>query len=656
VFFADQGRVILALFTLSVLSSTAVAVGPFVLRHLVDEALPTGKVSDLVAPVLLLCAVGVFEAGMLSARMALIARLGALVMIRMQRAVNAHIQRLPFGFFPRSQQGEMMTVLSTDAVNAQNAISATVQAVVCRVSDMAVGIAVVFVLDWQLSLAVLVFAPATLLIVKKGRRQLAALSGYRRELDAALMNQVADTASVSGALHVRLFDRADYEQRRFEAASTDLLTAAGKQGRLTSRVRFMVMTGIALTMTMVVTVGAWLVSSERTTLGTVAALGGALLVSFGPLISAVDLRAELSSAGASLQKVFMLLDQPVDDTRSLPAETDPLPDRTARTALVRPRPVPTTPIQPSMPSMPMRSNMPADGSGATELRLDGVWFSYDLATAGDPPGSDLPGTGAVGAMDMDIGMDIDVDTVGAMGAVGAARDTTLDTSRVGEAPTWTLRGVDLRVAPGTTTAVVGSSGAGKTTVTYLASGMYRPQRGQVTLGGVPLSDIPREQLHATVGVVPQDPHLFHDTIAANLRYGRLAASDDELRAALEAACLGPLLDRLPDGLQTRVGARGYRLSGGERQRLAIARVLLQSPQVLVLDEATSALDAVSEAMVRDALDRLTVGRTCLVIAHRLSTVMGADRIHVMEHGRVVETGTHAELLGVGGTYATLYRG
>jgi ABC-type multidrug transport system fused ATPase/permease subunit len=136
----------------------------------------------------------------------------------------------------------------------------------------------------------------------------------------------------------------------------------------------------------------------------------------------------------------------------------------------------------------------------------------------------------------------------------------------------------------------------------------------------------------------------------------LDASDDELRAALEAASLGPLLARLPEGLDTKVGARGYRLSGGERQRLAIARVLLQSPQVLVLDEATSALDAVSEAAVREALDRLAVGRTCLVIAHRLSTVMGADRIHVMEHGQVVESGTHSELISVGGTYAGLYRG
>ena len=244
-----------------------------------------------------------------------------------------------------------------------------------------------------------------------------------------------------------------------------------------------------------------------------------------------------------------------------------------------------------------------------------MWFSYDLAgTTPQPPvagGSDL-------------------------------------------GPTWTLRGVDLRVPPGTTAAVVGASGAGKTTITYLASGVYRPQRGAVTLGGVPLADLANRS-HTRVGVVAQDPHLFHDTIAANLRYGRLDATDDELRDALEAACLGPLFAKLPDGLDTRVGSRGYRLSGGERQRLAIARVLLQSPDVLVLDEATSALDSVSEAVVRQALDRLAVGRTCLVIAHRLSTVMDADRIYVMAAGQVVEQGTHTQLVTADGAYSALYR-
>ncbi|WP_261554173.1 ABC transporter ATP-binding protein [Frankia tisae] len=604
-FFADQGRVVAALVGLSVLGSAAVAAGPFILRHLIDTSLPTGRVRDLAVPVLLLCAVLVFESTVLSVRMALIARLGGVVSVRIRQTVNAHLQRLPFAFFPRSQQGEVMTVMSSDVLAAQNAISATVQAVICRLADIVVGTVVVFVLDWRLSGAVMVFAPATLVIIRSGRRRLAALSQRQRELDGQLMSQVADTSSVSGALHVRLFDRVDYERERFDAAGAELLAAAREQARLTSRVRFLVNLGIVATMTAVVTLGAWLVSSDRTTLGTVAALGGALLVSFGPLSSAVDLRSELAGAGASFRRIFALLDVPEDEARVLAAGSP------AAVAVPRARAAPAP--------------APASGVGLApvglELMLDDVWFAYDQA---------VPGPAR---------------------AAGAAPHEYPGP----DDPSWNLRGVTLRVAAGTTTAVVGASGAGKSTIAYLASGVHRPQRGRVLLGGVPLDAIPPARLHAAIGVVPQDPHLFHDTIAANLRYGRLDATDDELRAALDAASLSALLDRLPEGLATRVGARGYRLSGGERQRLAIARVLLQSPQVLVLDEATSALDTLSEAAVRSALDRLAVGRTCLVIAHRLSTVIDADRIHVMDHGRVVEDGTHRDLLADGGAYARLYR-
>jgi ABC-type multidrug transport system fused ATPase/permease subunit len=595
-FFADQGRVIAVLVGLSVVGSAAVAAGPFVLRHLVDVSLPTGRVRDLVVPVLLLGALLVFESAVLSLRMALIARLGGVVSVRIRQTVNAHLQRLPFAFFPRSQQGEVMTVMTGDVLAAQNAISATVQAVICRVADIVVGTVVVFVLDWRLSLAVLGFAPATLVIVRSGRRRLAALSRRQRELDGLLMARLADTSSVSGALHVRLFDRVDHERERFDAAGAQLLAASRDQARLTSRIRFLVNLGVVATMTAVVALGAWLVSSGRTTLGTVAALGGALLVSFGPLSSAVDLRAELSGAGASLRRIFALLDVPEDEIRA----------RFDGPALASPR----DPVD-----LPAPGGPPADPG--IDLTLEDVWFAYERAVAGPGP---PPGGGP--------------------GPDDAA---------------WDLRGVTLRVAAGTTTAVVGASGAGKTTIAYLASGVHRPQRGRVLLGGVPLDEIPPARLHAAVGVVPQDPHLFHDTIAANLRYGRLDASDDELRAALDAANLSDLLHRLPEGLATRVGARGYRLSGGERQRLAIARVLLQSPRVLVLDEATSALDTVSEAAVRAALDRLAVGRTCLVIAHRLSTVIDADRIYVLDRGRVVEDGTHHDLLADGGAYARLYR-
>ncbi len=219
----------------------------------------------------------------------------------------------------------------------------------------------------------------------------------------------------------------------------------------------------------------------------------------------------------------------------------------------------------------------------------------------------------------------------------------------------TLHDVTFTVPAGRMVALVGPSGAGKTTISQLVTRMYDPTRGTVRIAGADLRDVTLESLRATVGVVSQEAHLFHDSIAANLRYARPDATDAELEAALRGAHVWDLVAGLPEGLDTVVGDRGYRLSGGERQRLAIARLLLKAPDVVVLDEATAHLDSESEAAVQAALDEALVGRTSIVIAHRLSTVRKADAIVVVDHGRVVETGTHADLLARGGLYADLYR-
>lgn len=219
----------------------------------------------------------------------------------------------------------------------------------------------------------------------------------------------------------------------------------------------------------------------------------------------------------------------------------------------------------------------------------------------------------------------------------------------------TLHDVTFSVPAGSMVALVGPSGAGKTTISQLVTRMYDPTRGAVRIAGQDLRDVTAASLRATVGVVSQEAHLFHDTIAGNLRLARPDATDDELRAVLRAAHVGDLVDSLPEGLGTVVGDRGYRLSGGERQRLAIARLLLKAPDVVVLDEATAHLDSESEAAVQVALDAALAGRTSLVIAHRLSTVRQADLVVVLDDGRVVEQGTHAQLLAAGGLYADLYR-
>jgi len=218
-----------------------------------------------------------------------------------------------------------------------------------------------------------------------------------------------------------------------------------------------------------------------------------------------------------------------------------------------------------------------------------------------------------------------------------------------------LTDISFRADPGQMIALVGPSGAGKTTVTHLVARLYDVGGGAVRVGGHDVRDVTLESLEDVVGYVTQDAHMFHDTIGANLRYARPSATDDELWSALEAAQVAPLVRTLPEGLDTVVGDRGYRLSGGERQRLAIARLLLKAPAIVVLDEATAHLDSESEAAVQRALDAALEGRTSLVIAHRLSTVRDADRILVLDDGRIVQSGTHAELLARGGLYADLHR-
>ena len=218
-----------------------------------------------------------------------------------------------------------------------------------------------------------------------------------------------------------------------------------------------------------------------------------------------------------------------------------------------------------------------------------------------------------------------------------------------------LDGVSFRAEPGQMIALVGPSGAGKTTISQLVPRVYDVTGGRVLVGERDVRSVTQQSLRDRIGVVSQDAHLFHDTIRANLVYGRLDASDDDVWRALDDAQIGTLVRTLPDGLDTVVGDRGYRLSGGEKARLAIARLLLKAPGIVILDEATAHLDSESEAAVQRALARALVGRTSLVIAHRLSTIQNADLVLVLDGGRVVESGRHAELLARDGLYAELYR-
>jgi ATP-binding cassette subfamily B protein len=240
-------------------------------------------------------------------------------------------------------------------------------------------------------------------------------------------------------------------------------------------------------------------------------------------------------------------------------------------------------------------------------------------------------------------------TNGADGEEGEEDEPKPATARL-----WALRDLSFTIEPGQLVALVGPSGAGKTTVTYLLPRLYDPTSGRITLDGHDLRDLKLESLAAQIGMVTQETYLFHDTVKTNLLYARPDASDAEIEDACRAAFIHDRIMAMPEGYATVVGERGYRMSGGEKQRLAIARVILKNPRILVLDEATSHLDSQSEAYIQAALQPLMAGRTSLVIAHRLSTILAADKILVMREGRLVEQGTHAELLAVNGLYAELY--
>jgi len=566
-------------------SAAAGAVTPLLFRRIIDDGIATGDRGL----VLVLAGVAVGLA-LLAALLSLAERwvaalVGEGLIVDLRTAVFDHVQRMPLAFFARARTGALVQRLNGDVLGAQQAFTATLQAVVSNGLTVVFTLAAMLVMSWRLTLLALVLVPAFVLPARWFGRRLADLTRTTYELNAEVGQTMNERFNVAGAQLAKVFGDPDRESAAYTEQVRELRDVGVRRAVHATWFRVGLTTLASVAIALVYGVGGVQAIAGELTVGTLVALTAYLGRLYAPLAALSNVQVDVMTALVSFERVLEVLDlQP-----ALVEADDPVDLRTA----VR--------------------------DGGARIELDGVTFRY--------PGADEV-------------------SLASLESVAAPRtDPEQDT----------LRDVSFAVPSGAMVALVGASGAGKTTISMLVSRLYDPTSGSVRIAGVDLRQVSFASLRRTVGVVSQDAHLFHDTVAANLRLARADATDHDLEEALRAANLWPLVAAMPDGLETVVGDRGYRLSGGERQRLAIARVLLKGPDVVVLDEATAHLDSGSEAAVQAALDVALEGRTALVIAHRLSTVRHADRIVVLDAGRVVEQGTHGELLAAGGRYAVLHQ-
>jgi ATP-binding cassette subfamily B protein len=587
---------------------------PLILRDLIDKTIPSGNVQRLVMlafALLLIPAVGGLL-GVIQRRLNAVVGEGVIYDLRV--ALYSRLQRMSLHFFTNTRLGELMSRLNNDVVGAQNAISNTIVSLITNVIQAAAVLVVMLTLEWRLTLISIIILPLFILAARNMGERLRDISRRQMEANAQMNATMNETLNIGGALLVKLFGRVTTEVKRFESRAS-LVRDLGI-GRAFLGAIFFIIIGLvsAVGTALVYGIGGYLVMQKAFTIGTIVAFGAYMSSLYSALASLTNAPVDFATSVVSFERVFEVID--------LPHDIEEKPE--------------------AIELKEVRG----------ELTFENVTFRYDMD--GKALLSDVKRYGRMDNVDAVLsGGTQEVKSKDSQPVPGIPVSDEEEIGR-NQARLNALEGVSFSAQPGQLVALVGPSGAGKTTLTYLIPRLYDPTDGCIRLDGHDLRDVTLDSLSSQIGMVTQETHLFHDTIRTNLMYAKLDATQPELEAAARAANIHDFVVSLPNGYDTIVGERGYRLSGGEKQRVALARVILKNPRILVLDEATSNLDSESEMLIQEALKRVMAGRTSIVIAHRLSTILAADVILVMDRGMIVERGTHRELLAQGGLYAQLY--